>query len=233
MSKSIFIVVLSLLFTITAFTQSVRQNEGKSFWRDGYTYLNLQGSYLLDSKLKEIVGGSSATAGTTEGDIPNDFGFGVAIGRSFPLPGQNGQLLMEGEYLFHPGNEIQEFGGLEFDNEFNTQAYMANIHWSLPIKFIETVLGGGIGSTKLTLKTTPIDSQAFEPFENSVTGFVYQLKAKVNFPISDLITVGLGYRLFKGNDVNEDVVDPTNNERINISYDVTAHRGEIGIDIRF
>jgi opacity protein-like surface antigen len=230
---SIAFTAMLLLIAISAFSQSRTQTESKSFLRDGKTYVQLNGSILFDSKLTEIVGGNSSTSGTTEGDIPKDFGFSAAIGRTFPISDKFGNLSVEGEFISHPAKEIQEFGGFEFENEFNTQAYMGNLSWIIPIQFLEVSLGGGVGSTKLTLKTTSIDNPSFSPFEQSSSGLALQFQAGIGIPIGDLITVGVGYRLFNANDVNSNVVDPTSGEMINVSWDLTTHRGEIGVGVRF
>lgn len=234
----IFLIIISSSTFLKVTAQSViseRQLKDNtiSFFRDGNFHIDIHGSYQFDSKLTEILGGTSPTSGITEGDIPNDFGFSAAIGRSFPVSDNFGDLIIEGEFLYHPSSEIQEFGGFEFDNEFNIRSFIGNINWVYPTRILNFLIGAGAGTTNITLKTTPIDNPSFEPFEQDASGFIYQLQAGINLPIGDLFSLNLGYRFSEANDVNEDLTDPTNGEMINLKWDATTHRGEIGIGVRF
>lgn len=226
------ILALCLLISLSKIGWSQIVEDRSSFFKDGATFVDFHGSYQFTSTLTETLGGSSPTSGTTEGKIFNDFGFSIALGRTFPVSKQFGSLVIEGEYLSHPSGARQEFGGLQFDNEFNLSTFMANVHWMYPINNLNLFAGGGLGTTNITLKTSPIDNPSFEPFEQDANGFIYQLQVGGNLFVGDLVSFSIGYRFSNANNVNEDLIDPTNGEEINLRWDATTHRIELGVGVR-
>ena len=220
-----------LLTSLSLYSQDV--DTSKSFFSDGETYINFNLSFLVDSKLIEDIGGDTPTSGTIEGELAKDIGFSFAVGRSFRISEKYGAILAQGEFIWHPTKDIENFEGFEFENEFNTRAYMVNFHWLIPIKKVDAFIGGGLGATKLTLKTTPINNPSFPNFEQSSNGFAYQFQTGAIVPIGKLFIVSAGYRIFVADNVNSDVTDPTSGQRINVSWDLTTHRLEVGVGVRF
>ncbi|WP_299273542.1 outer membrane protein [uncultured Psychroserpens sp.] len=225
---------VSLLFlTLSMSLRAQETVKPKSFFNDGDTYINLNLSLLLDSKLIEVVGGNTPTSGKTEGELAKDLGFSAAIGRSFPISDKYGAILAQAEFIRHPTKDVESFDSFEFENEFNTTAYMANFHWLIPVKTFDAFIGGGLGATKLTLKTTPINNPSFPNFEQSSNGFAYQFQTGVIVPIGKIFIVNAGYRIFIADNINSNVTDPESGEKINISWDLTTHRFEIGVGVKF
>jgi|JI9StandDraft_2_1071091.scaffolds.fasta_scaffold48717_4 opacity protein-like surface antigen len=91
-------------------------------------------------------------------------------------------------------------GQLSFDH--STFAVMANAWYEFPIGGIAPYVGGGIGWARSTFKGDYINGLSREPFDFDNSGFAWQLGAGVNFPIKPGMSMGLGYRYFRGPEVN-------------------------------
>jgi len=86
-------------------------------------------------------------------------------------------------------------GAVDFDN--TSLAVMANAWYEFPIAGISPYIGGGIGWARTRFKGT-YDAIAPESFDFKEDGFAWQLGAGVNIPVKPGMTVGLGYRYFRG-----------------------------------
>ena len=78
---------------------------------------------------------------------------------------------------------------------------MANAWYEFPIGGISPYVGGGIGWARSTFKGDYISGLTREPFDFDNSGFAWQLGAGVNFPIKPGVSMGLGYRYFRGPEV--------------------------------
>ena len=116
-------------------------------------------------------------------------------------------------------------GTLDFDH--TSLAVMANAWYEFPIAGVAPYIGGGIGWARSTFKgvydVTSGTDAAFN-FENK--GFAWQLGAGVNFPVKPGVTVGLGYRYFRGPQVTVqsfDTVSGTANNAARADVDTENH----------
>ena len=96
------------------------------------------------------------------------------------------------------GNAV---GRLDYDH--STLSVMANVWYDFDIGGVKPYVGGGIGWADTDLDgnyiaTTPV---AVRPLSFSDSGFAWQLGAGANFAISPNMSLGVGYRYFRGPDV--------------------------------
>lgn len=91
-------------------------------------------------------------------------------------------------------------GQLSFDH--STFAVMANAWYEFPIGGISPYVGGGIGWARSTFKGDYVNGLTREAFDFDNSGFAWQLGAGVNFPIKPGMSMGLGYRYFRGPEVS-------------------------------
>jgi opacity protein-like surface antigen len=90
-------------------------------------------------------------------------------------------------------------GTLDFDH--TSFAVMANAWYEFPIGGISPYIGGGIGWARSTFKGNYLGHASDPAFEFDNNGFAWQLGAGVNFPIKPGMSLGLGYRYFRGPEV--------------------------------
>lgn len=90
-------------------------------------------------------------------------------------------------------------GALDFDH--STLAVMANAWYEFPIGGMSPYVGGGVGWGRSTFKGNYLDGGTNPAFEFENNGFAWQLGAGVNFPIKPGMSMGLGYRYFRGPEV--------------------------------
>ena len=91
-------------------------------------------------------------------------------------------------------------GRLDFDH--TTFAIMANAWYEFPVGGIAPYIGGGIGWARSSLKGDYVDGLTRQAFDFDNSGFAWQLGAGVNFPIKPGMSMGLGYRYFRGPEIN-------------------------------
>ena len=88
-------------------------------------------------------------------------------------------------------------GNVDFDN--TSLAVMANAWYEFPIAGVAPYIGGGIGWARTRFKGTYEPTAASDAsFDFKDDGFAWQLGAGVNIPVKPGMTVGLGYRYFRG-----------------------------------
>jgi len=88
-------------------------------------------------------------------------------------------------------------GNVDFDN--TSLAVMANAWYEFPIAGVSPYIGGGIGWARSRFKGTYDAASASDAsFDFKNDGFAWQLGAGVNIPVQQGVTVGLGYRYFRG-----------------------------------
>jgi len=92
-------------------------------------------------------------------------------------------------------------GKVDFDN--TSLAVMANAWYEFPIAGVAPYVGGGIGWARSRFKGT-YEAAAPASFDFKDEGFAWQLGAGVNIPVKPGMTVGLGYRYFRGPQVTVD-----------------------------
>jgi OmpA-OmpF porin, OOP family len=90
-------------------------------------------------------------------------------------------------------------GTLDFDH--TSFAVMANAWYEFPIGGMSPYVGGGIGWARSTFKGSYLGQAGDPAFEFDNNGFAWQLGAGVNFPIKPGVSMGLGYRYFRGPEV--------------------------------
>ncbi|MEW4449660.1 OmpA family protein [Qipengyuania sp. JC766] len=191
--------------------------------RDGQWYVELGGGPMIveDSDIAIDAGGGVDTDdSSTFATIDNDYGydFGGIVGYDF------GGIRLEAEASWREA-DVDELAvgpvGLAGDNssglgpsnaglydaagDVNSLSFMVNGLLDFgDDDGIQGFVGGGAGVARTEYQFT-IDQSAGSAFDDSDTGFAWQLLAGVRAPLSDSVDVGLRYRFF--NHQNVDLVD--------------------------
>jgi opacity protein-like surface antigen len=109
------------------------------------------------------------------------------------------QNQIDGLWTSNTGSPIGVSSGT-LDIDHSTFSVLANAWYDFSLGGVTPYVGGGIGWAD-----TELDGRyaggVIGPFDFSDSGFAWQVGAGVNFDVSPNITLGVGYRYFKGPDV--------------------------------
>jgi len=123
-------------------------------------------------------------------------------------------------------------GNLDFDN--TSLAVMANAWYEFPVAGVAPYIGGGIGWGRTRFKGTyeaAVGGDASFNFKND--GFAWQLGAGVNIPIKPGMTVGLGYRYFRGPQVTVESYGNVSGNLVNNAIsDVDSENHSVILDLK-
>jgi opacity protein-like surface antigen len=152
--------------------------------------------------------GATPTSDTLSWSIGGDTGWvvGGAVGYDLNevLRGRKTELEFsyrenQREGLWSSSTSGGTAGSLDFDH--TTFAVMANAWYEFPVAGMSPYIGGGIGWARSKFKGSYVDSSTNPGFEFENNGFAWQLGAGVNFPIKPGMSMGVGYRYFRGPEV--------------------------------
>lgn len=173
----------------------------------GNFYVKMFGgaNWVADTNLTAI--DASNTSDTMTWSIGGDTGWvvGGAVGYDLNEILRGWRTELEVSYRENQrdgGWTTNTFGGSAFGNldiDHTSLAVMANAWYEFPIAGVSPYIGGGIGWARSRFKGTyDISVGTDVPFEFENNGFAWQLGAGVNFPVKPGVTLGLGYRYFRG-----------------------------------
>lgn len=176
--------------------------------------------------------GSTSQLRTATVDIESDRGFNVGGAVGVELDNWLKGLRVEGEmsyrrnklhgdftnavYTFVNGN-LTDFDAAEggvIHGHSSTFAVLANVWYDFDCGWkIKPYIGGGAGWARTTLEfAAPVTEPGFSfihyDFADERSGFAYQLGVGFNYEVMPDVSVGLGYRYFRGPDVRNFVFDP-------------------------
>jgi len=183
----------------------------------GETYVTVLGGANWQQKTSGFhIVGTGITRATTAFAADPDTGFmiGGAVGLHLDQWAKHLRGEIEASYrrndisgTFFQHGFIAQAGNI--DANISTFAVMANLWYDVDVGQKWTpYLGGGAGWARTKaegafLKTFP--SAHSNHFSAEESGFAWQLGLGVNYPIADGVTLGVGYRYFRGPSVDNDV----------------------------
>ena len=141
---------------------------------------------------------SNSTFSDPGGDVDlkskTGFGLGVFGGMDF------GTYRVEGEFAYRRNNnkEISDPSGtFTVGGDYSSMALMVNGYYDFRMVSPSVVpyLGGGIGGARVSFKATDPATGVTGIDDNDMV-FAYQFAAGVGFPISNQLTLDLGYKYF-------------------------------------
>lgn len=123
-------------------------------------------------------------------------------------------------------------GKVDFDN--TSLAVMANAWYEFPIAGVAPYIGGGIGWARSRFKGTYDPAVASDTsFDFKGEGFAWQLGAGVNIPVKPGMTVGLGYRYFRGPQVTVESYGAVSGSAVNAATsDVDTENHSVILDLK-
>lgn len=121
------------------------------------------------------------------------FGLGLLGGMDF------GTYRVEGEFAYRRNNMKEgsdSSGTTSLGGDYSSMALMVNGYYDFRMVSPTVVpyIGGGLGGARLSLKVTDPSGSTF--VDDSDIVFAYQFAAGVGFPISNQLTLDLGYKYF-------------------------------------
>lgn len=176
------------------------------------------GVNLLNDKSAAQTSGVTVLFGSTSYDADYDSGFvmGGAVGTKLEetLPG----LRLEVEASWRRNEMGGRFHEFDFfghrdgiiDAEQSTFAVMANLWYDIDLggKLVPYI-GGGAGWARThadgVFYRTAVTPGVSQTFDVDGSGFAWQLGAGFKYPVDDGVTLGLGYRYFRGPDIDNNV----------------------------
>lgn len=166
------------------------------------------------------VGGNQATTTTATSyaaDVEPGFVIGGTIGTDLNQYVQG--LRIEGEVSWRDNDANGRFSQVTFfagttsgilESSQSTFALLVNLWYDFDIgEGVKPYVGGGIGwgrseAEGVFYRTFPSTGTAFI-YDADGSGFVWQLGAGLRYPIADDMKLGLGYRYFRGPDIDNNV----------------------------
>ena len=201
--------------------------------RDGQWYIQGDGGVMLVEDIKLDV---DDTPGDASIDSELGYDVGGLVGYDF------GPFRLEAEASYREadideltggerglqagpdfGNDDDDFGDIAIGSfpaggEFNALSFMINGLFDFGADDgLQAFAGGGVGIARVDLDST-VQLSGPGAFDDSDTGFAWQLLAGVRAPLNDVIDVGLKYRYFNAEDVG--LVDTRG---FDLDTDVTSH----------
>jgi opacity protein-like surface antigen len=183
-------------------------------------YLNVfaGANFQNDASAAQAVNTTTISYGTTTyfADDRGGFVLGGTIGTR--LDGFMSGLRLEGEVSWRKNDASGRYSVNTFstpssglvESEMSTFAVLANLWYDIDTggKLVPYV-GGGIGwgyseAEGVFHRTSPTTITNFA-YDTDGSGFVWQLGAGVRYPIQDGMKLGLGYRYFRGPEIDNDV----------------------------
>lgn len=136
----------------------------------------------------------SSTGGDTDLKAKTGFGLGAFGGMDF------GTYRVEGEFAYRRNNNKEATSGGTTDpvgGDYSSMALMVNGYYDFRMVSPSVVpyIGGGLGGARVSLKATDPATGSTDIDDNDIV-FAYQFAAGVGFPISNQLTLDLGYKYF-------------------------------------
>ena len=138
----------------------------------------------------------------------------------------------KGHWFSTTGSSNSTSGAVSYDN--TSLAVMANAWYEFPVGGVAPYVGGGVGWARSKFKgnyePNTASPAAFD-FENE--GFAWQLGAGVNIPVKPGMTVGLGYRYFRGPQVTVESYGAVSGSPTNkATSDVDTENHSVMLDLK-
>lgn len=174
--------------------------------RDGQWYVEVGGGVMLVEDVDFDVNGTSDISV----DMDKGYDFGGVVGYDF------GPFRLEAEASYRkadideltsstggiPAGNVTPTGTLAANGSFDALSFMLNGLLDFgPDDGLQGFVGGGVGVARTGFDATVRESSP-GAFDDSDTGFAWQILAGVRAPLTDSIDVGLRYRLFNAESVN-------------------------------
>ncbi|MGB3710786.1 MAG: outer membrane beta-barrel protein, partial [Erythrobacter sp.] len=197
--------------------------------RDGQWYIQGDGGVMIvediDLDVDDVAGDASA-------DTEIGYDFGGAVGYDFGAfrleaeasyreadidELEGGTLGLQAGDDFDDDDDIA-FGNFPADGEVNALSFMINGLFDFgDDDGLQGFAGGGVGVARVDLDGT-VQTSGPGAFDDSDTGFAWQLLAGVRAPLTDSIDVGLKYRYF-----NAESVGLVDTRGLDLETDLTTH----------
>lgn len=123
-------------------------------------------------------------------------------------------------------------GTIGFDH--SSLAIMANAWYEFPVGGVSPYVGGGLGWARTRLEGQYVGQAGDPTFKFEDEGFAWQLGAGVSYPIKPGMSIGLGYRYFRGPDVTALSVGELSGCCTNATrQDVESENNSLTLDLKF
>ncbi len=176
MNKKFLTVAFALVFSALMSSEAIA--------RDGF-YLGIRGG-MTNANMNDIDDSATDTAPI---DFEDEWWIGGAVGYRYSY------VRLELEYTYHDSHE-------EDLTEFGYESYMANAYFDfLPNYVVSPYIQGGLGYTKLDLKTTTVIGMNRLVDSSDETNFTWSLGAGLTLRLNKCLNLDVGYRYLDMGDI--------------------------------
>jgi opacity protein-like surface antigen len=113
----------------------------------------------------------------------------------------DGNWFVETDFIFDAAGPL--------DANISTFAVLANVWYDIDVghKWVP-YLGGGVGWGRTKFNGALVDTSGFggtTTFSGENSGFVYQIGGGINYEVQEGVSLGIGYRMFRGPEIKNNV----------------------------